>query len=138
MDEAKLSSWDEEVPEQEWGRGGGCPTSFELAPGEQPVVSNVTYSSGKDWGQSGDVGEELPRYEEGRTGLVRPLRAVASYDESGSDDERPVYGEYVAPGREQHTVMKVGGRRVRTTKVLGIQVVKTTVEATDSQEWRYN
>jgi hypothetical protein len=132
-------------------------TKFQMATGEeQPVVSRVTCGSGRPWMEAvsdeeppGYKEEEKPRAE--RLGVVR-RDELADEDSDGSSDEEeglqvqrmrypvyPVYPEYVAPRPQvqvSDTVFRLSGRTTRTTKVLGIPVVKRIVEVTDSQDWK--
>ena len=90
--------------------------------------------------------EEKPRAEEsGR--VQRDELADEDSDESSDEEEGlrvqrmryPLYPEYVAPRAQVHlsdTVFKLSGRTTRTTKVLGIPVVKRILEVTDSQDWK--
>jgi hypothetical protein len=123
-----------------------------MAPGEQPVVSQVKYGDGKPWIQ--ELNEEKPpRYNEEEQRQLVESRVVVrdelpdEYSYGSSDEEEGEeyrrrrylsYPKYIAPpGRVylSDTVFKLSAMTTRTTKIFGIPVVKRTVEATDSQDW---
>jgi hypothetical protein len=125
---------------------------FEMASGEQPVVSRVDCGDGKPWIQE-LIEEEPPRYKKEERRRLGESRALVrdelpdEYSYGSSDEEEgqeyrrqryPSYPEYIAPLGQVHlsdTVFKLSATTTRTTKIFGIPVVKKTVEATDSQDW---
>jgi len=124
-------SWKEKVPE---AGSGERATSFQLADGEQPVVSRLEpagYASRKD--------VEPPRYE------MNARREETCEDPDESSDEGGFRYPRIYPGPEyvaarsqvqlSDTVLKLSAKTVRTTTVLGIPLLKRTVEASDSQDW---
>jgi hypothetical protein len=123
-------------------------TKFELAPGEQPVVSHVNHGNGKPLVQHlSDDGP--PRYSEealrrlGKTRWTWPSEVeddgnCASDEEEGVEYPVRGYSSYVAPLEQVHlsdTAFRLTATTTRTTKVFGVPVFTRTVQATDAQDW---